>query len=176
MITVGELHQENPKLVEKFVRKLFAKEIKKAGKDIIFEADDECYLECDLAEKHIVIDIDSVRFGGEFDENKAREVMRFMTKVYGQDFIDEIVESKKAVLDDMILDLAKYNEYMNEDFSDLSKIVDNNRKNEIIQNRYETFNMRLSSIIDYNNESKDVLVDLYKILESTAKKETELKI
>ena len=123
MITVGELHQENPKLVEKFVRKLFAKEIKEVGQDINILDNENGNLICQLGNNRVVIGVHDMTINGEnVYDDKPSNVIKFMTQIYGQSFIDAVWFQRESLLDSTI---EKYTVNTQRIFLELHKLSKN---------------------------------------------------
>lgn len=127
MISIRELHQKRPKLLEDFVRKLYAEEIKEGGKDIKFISSERGYLEYKLGDEYIDIDIDAVYIEGVENKDKSMQVMKFMAKIYGQEVIDEIMKTRKLILNDMV---ACYNKETERILLELHKTLEKPIENE----------------------------------------------
>lgn len=97
--SIGELHQKYPKLVEDFVKKLYAKEIKEAGQDMEFLYDDSM-LECKLDGNWVIVD-DSAYYETDF-QSKGFQVARFLAKMCGQKYIDYAMETNLDIFQTVV--------------------------------------------------------------------------
>lgn len=121
---IGVLHQKHPKLVEDFIKKLYAKEIKEAGQDIEFVYDG-CALECKLGGEWVIVD-DSAYYETDCS-SKRFQVAKFLAKMCGQKYIDTAMAMN---LDVFQTEVKEHNELTQQLILNVNEVLKNNRQKE----------------------------------------------